>query len=75
MTNTSRLMSFLSKKNIAGIKSNSTKGGGGYNEWNFDDTKGSEKIRSARGKGTYELVIRHAEKRTIGETFGKRNVS
>jgi type VI secretion system secreted protein VgrG len=31
-------------KNISGIKSDSTKGGGGYNEFSYDDTKGSEKI-------------------------------
>ena len=31
-------------KTIAGLKSDSTKGGGGYNEWNFEDKKGSEKI-------------------------------
>ncbi|QEF98452.1 Phage-related baseplate assembly protein [Stieleria maiorica] len=32
-------------KNISGIKSNSTKGGGGYNEYVMDDTKGNELIR------------------------------
>lgn len=32
-------------KNLYGIKSNSTKGGGGYNEYVFDDTKGNELIR------------------------------
>ncbi len=31
-------------KNISGIKSNSTLGGGGYNELSMDDTKGKEKI-------------------------------
>jgi type VI secretion system secreted protein VgrG len=31
-------------KNIAGLKSNSTRGGGGYNELTLDDTKGKEKI-------------------------------
>lgn len=30
---------------ISGVKSNSTKGGGGYNEYVFDDTKGNELIR------------------------------
>jgi len=30
---------------ISGIKSNSTKGGGGYNEYVMDDTKGNELIR------------------------------
>ena len=34
------------QKNIAGLKSNSTEGGGGYNEFIFDDTKGKELIRT-----------------------------
>ncbi|MGB9178333.1 MAG: phage baseplate assembly protein V, partial [Pyrinomonadaceae bacterium] len=29
---------------VSGVKSNSTKGGVGYNEWRFDDTKGKEQI-------------------------------
>jgi type VI secretion system secreted protein VgrG len=56
-------------KTISGIKSDSTKGGGGYNEWNFEDKKGSEKI-DLHAEKDYQLVIRHAETRTIGETFG-----
>jgi type VI secretion system secreted protein VgrG len=32
------------KKNVSGLKSNSTKGGGGYNELLFDDTKGNELV-------------------------------
>ncbi len=32
-------------KNLTGFKSNSTLGGGGYNEYVFDDTKGNELIR------------------------------
>jgi type VI secretion system secreted protein VgrG len=31
--------------NVSGLKSNSTKGGGGYNEFVLDDTKGNELIR------------------------------
>jgi type VI secretion system secreted protein VgrG len=57
------------KKTIAGIKSDSTKGSGGYNEWQFEDKKGSEKI-GLHAEKDYDLVIRHAETRTIGETFG-----
>jgi type VI secretion system secreted protein VgrG len=57
------------KKTIAGIKSDSTKGSGGYNEWQFEDNKGSEKI-GLHAQKDYELVIRHAETRTIGEDFG-----
>jgi type VI secretion system secreted protein VgrG len=29
---------------VSGFKSNSTKGGAGYNEWRFDDTQGKEQI-------------------------------
>ncbi len=32
------------KKNISGIKTRSTKGGGGFNEMTMDDTKGKEQI-------------------------------
>lgn len=56
------------KKTIGGIKSDTTKGIGGYNEWNFEDKKDSEKI-GLHAQKDYELVIRHAETRTIGETF------
>jgi type VI secretion system secreted protein VgrG len=31
-------------RNISGLKSNSTPGGGGYNEMSLDDTKGKEKV-------------------------------
>ena len=33
-----------SKKNISGVKTRSTKGGGGFNEITMDDTKGKEQI-------------------------------
>ena len=56
------------KKTVGGIKSNSTKGGGGYNEFVFDDLKGSEKIRM-HGEKDHEVVIRNSEKRNIGEAF------
>jgi len=57
-----------SKKNIAGIKSDSTKGGSGYNEWNFDDTKNSEKI-TVHAEKDLDTTILHKETRTIGERF------
>jgi len=56
------------KKNIGGWKTNSTKGGGGYNEFIYDDTKGSEEIRMHAEKD-HNVVVRHAETRKIGETF------
>jgi type VI secretion system secreted protein VgrG len=57
------------KKTVAGIKSDSSKGGNGYNEWQFEDKKGSEQI-GLHAEKDYNLVIRHAETRNIGETFG-----
>jgi type VI secretion system secreted protein VgrG len=59
-----------SQKSIAGIKSDSTKGGNSqnYNEWQFEDKKGSEKI-GVHAEKDLQLVIRHAETRNIGETF------
>jgi type VI secretion system secreted protein VgrG len=53
-----------SKKNIAGWKSNSTKGGGGYNEYIFDDTKGSELVRGHAQKDM-EWLVEHDERRHI----------
>jgi type VI secretion system secreted protein VgrG len=58
-----------SQKTIGGLKSDSSKGSNGYNEWNFEDKKGSEKI-GIHAEKDLELVIKHAETRTIGETFG-----
>jgi type VI secretion system secreted protein VgrG len=56
-------------KSQSGVKSDSTKGHNGYNEFMFEDKKDSEKI-GLHAEKDYELVIRHAETRTIGETFG-----
>ncbi len=50
---------------ISGVKSNSTKGGGGYNEFIFDDTKGSELIR-VHGQKDRQEKIEHNESVTIG---------
>jgi type VI secretion system secreted protein VgrG len=43
---------------VSGFKSNSTKGGGGYNELAFDDTKGNELIRM-HGQRDMNTVIEH----------------
>jgi type VI secretion system secreted protein VgrG len=43
---------------ISGIKSDSTKGGGGYNELVFDDTKGNELIR-VHGQFDKDSTIEH----------------
>jgi type VI secretion system secreted protein VgrG len=48
-----------------GIKSDSTKGGGGYNEWVFQDKKGSEMVRGHAQKDL-EFTIRNNEKWDIG---------
>ncbi|MCP4408414.1 MAG: type VI secretion system tip protein VgrG [Gammaproteobacteria bacterium] len=43
---------------ISGMKSNSTKGGGGYNEFVMDDTKGNELIRE-HGQYDKDSTIEH----------------
>jgi type VI secretion system secreted protein VgrG len=55
-------------KTIAGWKSDSTKGGNGYNEFIFEDKKSSEKIRM-HAERDHEVTVRRAETWTIGETF------
>jgi type VI secretion system secreted protein VgrG len=44
--------------NVSGMKSNSTKGGGGYNELVLDDTKGNELIR-LHGQFDMDSTIKH----------------
>jgi type VI secretion system secreted protein VgrG len=51
-------------KNIYGMKSNSSKGGGGYNEYVFDDTKGTELIRE-HGQYDKDSKIKHDLRNTI----------
>lgn len=59
-----------SKKTIGGLKSDSTKGGGGFNEWSFEDKKGSEKI-TVHAEKDHDVTVRDTETRTIGEAaFG-----
>ncbi|SON55875.1 putative type VI secretion system protein VgrGA [Hartmannibacter diazotrophicus] len=53
------------EKNIAGVKSNSTTGGGGYNELIFDDTAGNELVRGHAQKDM-ETRIENDERREIG---------
>ena len=53
------------KKNISGIKTNSTKGGGGFNELRFDDTKGSELVHF-RSEHNYEQVVQNDATITVG---------
>jgi len=55
-------------KSQAGIKSNSTKGGNGYNELRFDDLKDSEKV-TFHGQKDLASVVRNSETREIGEVF------
>jgi type VI secretion system secreted protein VgrG len=50
---------------ISGVKSNSTKGGGGYNEIVLDDTKGKELIR-IHGQYDEDITIEHDARAKIG---------
>jgi len=55
-------------KTMAGCKSDSSKGGNGYNEFVLEDKKGSEKIRM-HGEKDHEVVIKNSESWTVGEIF------
>ncbi|WP_159731266.1 type VI secretion system Vgr family protein [Methylosinus sp. Ce-a6] len=52
----------------SGLKSDSSKGHGGYNELMFEDKKDGEKIRMHAEKD-HEVVIRNSETVEIGENF------
>ena len=56
------------KKTVSGLKSDSTKGGGGYNEWNFEDNKGYEKI-TVHAQKDLDVTVLNSETRTIGKYF------
>ena len=55
-------------KTVSGWKSDSSNHNGGYNEFVFDDKKEKEKIRM-HAERDHEVTVKHAETRTIGETF------
>jgi type VI secretion system secreted protein VgrG len=55
-------------KTQSGLKTNSTKGGGGYNEFMFEDKKDSENIRMHAQKD-YNVTILNTETVTIGEKY------
>jgi type VI secretion system secreted protein VgrG len=55
-------------KTMAGWKSDSTKGGNGYNEFVFEDKKSSENIRMHAEKD-HNVTVRNSETWTIGEVF------
>ena len=55
---------------VAGLKSNSSKGGGGYNELMFDDKKSNELVRM-QAQRDLQATILNSETRTIGQSFEK----
>ena len=58
----------------SGIKSNSSKGGGGSNEWRFEDKKGSEEVY-LHGQKDWNILIENDKGQTIGhdETLEVKN--
>jgi type VI secretion system secreted protein VgrG len=54
-----------SNKTISGVKSDSSKGGGGYNEFILEDKKGQEKIR-AHAQKDLEVKVLNDETRDVG---------
>jgi type VI secretion system secreted protein VgrG len=61
-------------KTQSGLKSDSSKGHNGYNEFMFEDKKGAEKIRM-HGERDHEVIVRHAETVEIGENFSAMDSS
>jgi type VI secretion system secreted protein VgrG len=51
-------------KNISGVKTNSTKGGGGYNEFKMDDTKDKELV-TFHAQKDLDSTIEHNETRLV----------
>jgi type VI secretion system secreted protein VgrG len=49
----------------SGIKSNSSKGGGGSNEWRFEDKKGSEEVY-LHGQKDWTIAIENDKNQTVG---------
>jgi type VI secretion system secreted protein VgrG len=49
---------------VSGVKSNSTPGGGGYNQMTMDDTKGKEKI-DIRAQYDMNVTVEHDRTKTI----------
>lgn len=56
------------KKTISGLKSETTKNGGGHNELRFDDQKDNEVV-GVHAQKDLSATIRHSETRQIGEDF------
>jgi type VI secretion system secreted protein VgrG len=55
-------------KTQSGIKTNSSKGGGGFNEFRFEDKKDQEQVY-LRAQKDLDSLIRHKETREIGTVF------
>src|SRR5260221_3627167 len=53
------------KKVVSGFKSDSTKGGGGYNEFSMDDTKGNELI-NVHAQYDQAIRVEHDERTSVG---------
>ncbi len=53
------------KKVVSGFKSDSTKGGGGYNEFSMDDTKGNELI-NVHAQFDQQKRVEHDERVSVG---------
>ena len=53
---------------VSGMKSNSTPGGGGYNEMSMDDTKGKEAV-TVHGQYDMNTTVEHDQTNTVNNTF------
>ncbi|WP_293865823.1 type VI secretion system Vgr family protein [uncultured Alsobacter sp.] len=57
------------EKTKSGLKTNSSKGGGGFNEFRFEDKKDSEEVYFHAQKDLNSVIL-HQETRKIAEKFG-----
>ena len=53
---------------VSGMKSNSTPGGGGYNQITMDDTKGKEKM-TVHGQYDMDTTVEHDQTNTVNNKF------
>lgn len=60
-----------SKKTIAGVKSDSTEGGGGFNEFTFEDKKGQEEVY-LHAERDFRIKVKRDERREVDRDVTRR---
>ncbi len=62
---TSNMNNHKQNPRVCGVKTNTTPGGGGFNEWRFDDTKGKEQV-FIQAQRDHDLRINNDRREIIG---------